>query len=282
MNAINAWQTARFSLDLNTPKVMGIVNITPDSFSDGGAYSGSIQAALKHAEQLLKEGAAILDIGGESTRPQAAPVSPEEEWKRVSPILAELSTWNVPISLDTRRAYIMQLALEKQWVDIINDVQALEDEDAVEIVSQSSAGVCLMHMKGLPENMQHNPQYRNVVQEVAEYLQQRVDVCVAAKMDTTRFVLDAGFGFGKNLQHNIALMQQLDKLTTSYQLPLLVGVSRKRMIGELTGQETPKERVSGSVAAALYAIKQGAKIVRVHDVKETVDAIAVWQALSGN
>ena len=282
MNAINAWQTARFSLDLNTPKVMGIVNITPDSFSDGGAYSGSIQAVLKHAEQLLKEGAAILDIGGESTRPQAAPVSPEEEWKRVSPILAELSTWNVPISLDTRRAYIMQLALEKQWVDIINDVQALEDEDAVEIVSQSSAGVCLMHMKGLPENMQHNPQYRNVVQEVAEYLQQRVDVCVAAKMDTTRIVLDAGFGFGKNLQHNIALMQQLDKLTTSYQLPLLVGVSRKRMIGELTGQETPKERVSGSVAAALYAIKQGAKIVRVHDVKETVDAIAVWQALSGN
>lgn len=282
MNAINAWQTARFSLDLNTPKVMGIVNITPDSFSDGGAYSGSIQAALKHAEQLLKEGAAILDIGGESTRPQAAPVSPEEEWKRVSPILAELSTWNVPISLDTRRAYIIQLALEKQWVDIINDVQALEDEDAVEIVSQSSAGVCLMHMKGLPENMQHNPQYRNVVQEVAEYLQQRVDVCVAAKMDTTRIVLDAGFGFGKNLQHNIALMQQLDKLTTSYQLPLLVGVSRKRMIGELTGQETPKERVSGSVTAALYAIKQGAKIVRVHDVKETVDAIAVWQALSGN
>ena len=158
----------------------------------------------------------------------------------------------------------------------------MEDEDAVEIVSQSSAGVCLMHMKGLPENMQHNPQYRNVVQEVAEYLQQRVDVCVAAKMDTTRIVLDAGFGFGKNLQHNIALMQQLDKLTTSYQLPLLVGVSRKRMIGELTGQETPKERVSGSVAAALYAIKQGAKIVRVHDVKETVDAIAVWQALSGN
>ena len=282
MNAISAWQTARFSLDLNTPKVMGIVNITPDSFSDGGAYSGSIQAALKHAEQLLKEGAAILDIGGESTRPQAAPVSPEEEWKRISPILAELSTWNVPISLDTRRAYIIQLALEKQWVDIINDVQALEDEDAVEIVSQSSAGVCLMHMKGLPENMQHNPQYRNVVQEVAEYLQQRVDVCVAAKMDTTRIVLDAGFGFGKNLQHNIALMQQLNKLTTSYQLPLLVGVSRKRMIGELTGQETPKERVSGSVAAALYAIKQGAKIVRVHDVKETVDAIAVWQALSGN
>ena len=282
MNAISAWQTARFSLDLNTPKVMGIVNITPDSFSDGGAYSGSIQAALKHAEQLLKEGAAILDIGGESTRPHAAPVSPEEEWKRISPILAELSTWNVPISLDTRRAYIIQLALEKQWVDIINDVQALEDEDAVEIVSQSSAGVCLMHMKGLPENMQHNPQYRNVVQEVAEYLQQRVDVCVAAKMDTTRIVLDAGFGFGKNLQHNIALMQQLNKLTTSYQLPLLVGVSRKRMIGELTGQETPKERVSGSVAAALYAIKQGAKIVRVHDVKETVDAIAVWQALSGN
>ena len=282
MNAISAWQTARFSLDLNTPKVMGIVNITPDSFSDGGAYSGSIQAALKHAEQLLKEGAAILDIGGESTRPHAAPVSPEEEWKRVSPILAELSTWNVPISLDTRRACVMQLALEKQWVDIINDVQALEDEDAVEIVSQSSAGVCLMHMKGLPENMQHNPQYRNVVQEVAEYLQQRVDVCVTAKMDTTRIVLDAGFGFGKNLQHNIALMQQLNKLTTSYQLPLLVGVSRKRMIGELTGQETPKERISGSVAAALYAIKQGAKIVRVHDVKETVDAIAVWQALSGN
>ena len=271
------WQTARFQIDLSAPKIMGIVNITPDSFSDGGQYSGSLKTTLAHAEQLLKDGADILDIGGESTRPNAAYVSPEQEWQRVAPVLAEISRWNVPISLDTRRTEIMQKSL--QYVDIINDVQGLEDVGAVDLVAQSTVGVCVMHMQGLPENMQNNPNYQDVVNEVAAYLQQRADVCVCAGIAPERIVLDVGFGFGKTLAHNITLMRNLDKLSSSYQLPHLVGLSRKRMIGEMTGRDNPIERVSGSVAAALFAVERGAKIVRVHDVRETVDALNVWQKL---
>ena len=274
------WQTARFTLDLSAPKIMGIINITPDSFSDGGTYSQSVQAALKHAEQLLEDGADILDIGGESTRPNADYVPPEAEWQRVQPILAELARWNVPVSLDTRRAGVMRAALERGWADIINDVQGLEDAGAVEIVAQSRAGVCLMHMKGLPENMQNNPQYGDIAAEVAQYLDARAAACLAAGIAAERLVLDVGFGFGKTLAHNIALMQQLNRLPLRHDLPQLVGVSRKSMIGALTGREVPAERVAGSVAAALFAVRQGAKIVRVHDVKETRDALRVWQALS--
>ncbi|ULJ59337.1 dihydropteroate synthase [Wielerella bovis] len=274
------WQTTRFTIDLSRPKVMGIVNITPDSFSDGGVYSGSLKNTLAHAEKLLHDGADILDIGGESTRPNADYVSPEIEWQRVQPVLAELAQWNVPISLDTRRAVIMRLALEQGYVDIINDVQALEDEGAMELVAQSSAGVCLMHMQGLPENMQNNPVYQDVVDEVARYLSERVRLCEQAGIALNRITLDVGFGFGKTLAHNIALMQHLPQLSTSYALPLLVGVSRKRMIGEMIEREIPAERVAGSVAAALFAIQHGAKIVRVHDVRETVDAMKVWQHLS--
>ncbi|WII92932.1 dihydropteroate synthase [Kingella negevensis] len=279
MNPI--WQTARFQLDLATPKIMGILNITPDSFSDGGTYSSSLKSTLQHAEQLLADGADILDIGGESTRPNAAPVSPETEWQRVQPVLAEIAKWNVPISLDTRRVAVMRLALAYGFADIINDVQGLEDEGSVALLAQSSAGVCVMHMKGLPENMQNNPNYQDVVREVADYLQQRADVCIQAGIAPERIVLDAGFGFGKTLSHNIVLMQHLGELGSSHNLPHLVGVSRKRMIGEITGRENPMERVSGSVAAALFAIEKGAKIVRVHDVRETVDALKVWQALRG-
>ena len=274
------WQTARFTLDLSAPKIMGIINITPDSFSDGGTYSQSVQAALKHAEQLLEDGADILDIGGESTRPNADYVPPEAEWQRVQPILAELARWNVPVSLDTRRAGVMRAALERGWADIINDVQGLEDTGAVEIVAQSQAGVCLMHMKGLPENMQNNPQYGDIAAEVAQYLDARAAACLAAGIAAERLVLDVGFCFGKTLAHNIALMQQLNRLPLRHDLPQLVGVSRKSMIGALTGREVPAERVAGSVAAALFAVRQGAKIVRVHDVKETRDALRVWQALS--
>ncbi|MDO4251462.1 MAG: dihydropteroate synthase [Moraxella sp.] len=273
------WQTQRFQIDLSTPKIMGIVNVTPDSFSDGGQYSGSLKTALAHAEKLLLDGADILDIGGESTRPNALPVSPDEEWSRVAPILDELSKWQVPISLDTRRTVIMQRALDKNALDIVNDVQALEDVGAVDLVAQSGVGVCLMHMKGLPENMQNNPNYQDVVREVADYLGARVGICVQAGMALNRIVLDVGLGFGKNLAHNIALLQNLDKLSTQYNLPHLVGVSRKRMIGEITGREMPSERVSGSVAAALFAVERGAKIVRVHDVRETADALKVWQKL---
>lgn len=275
------WQTRRFQIDLTRPKIMGIVNLTPDSFSDGGTYSGSLKSALQHAEQLVKDGADILDIGGESVRPNAPPhVSPAEEWARVQPILDEVSKWQVPISLDTRRTEIMTQALDKQYIDIINDVQGLEDTGAVDLLAQSTAGVCVMHMQGLPENMQNNPNYQDVVNEVAAYLQQRADVCIQAGIAPERIVLDAGFGFGKTLAHNIALLQNLDKMSSSYHLPHLVGVSRKSMIGELTGRDVPSERVSGSVAAALFAVERGAKIIRVHDVRETADALKVWQALN--
>lgn len=276
------WQAGRFQLDLSTPKIMGIVNVTPDSFSDGGTYSAEVSGAIQHAERLLQQGADILDIGGESTRPHAAYVSPEEEWARVAPILQVLHTWQVPISLDTRRTVIMQRALEQGWVDIINDVQALEDEGAVNLLAQyPKVGVCLMHMQGLPQTMQDNPHYQDVVCEVSRYLKQRLAVCEQAGIARERMVLDVGFGFGKTLEHNVLLMQHLDDLLQECDAPLLVGVSRKRMIGDLTGETVPSERVHGSVAAALAAVARGAQIIRVHDVKATVDAVKVWQAVGG-
>ena len=276
------WQAGRFQLDLSTPKIMGIVNVTPDSFSDGGTYSAEVSGAIQHAERLLQQGADILDIGGESTRPHAAYVSPEEEWARVAPILQVLHTWQVPISLDTRRTVIMQRALEQGWVDIINDVQALEDEGAVDLLAQyPTMGVCLMHMQGLPQTMQDNPHYQDVVCEVSRYLKQRLAVCEQAGIARERMVLDVGFGFGKTLEHNVLLMQHLDDLLQECDAPLLVGVSRKRMIGDLTGEAVPSERVHGSVAAALAAVARGAQIIRVHDVKATVDAVKVWQAVGG-
>ena len=276
------WQAGRFQLDLSTPKIMGIVNVTPDSFSDGGTYSAEVSGAIQHAERLLQQGADILDIGGESTRPHAAYVSPEEEWARVAPIMQVLHTWQVPISLDTRRTVIMQRALEQGWVDIINDVQALEDEGAVDLLAQyPTMGVCLMHMQGLPQTMQDNPHYQDVVCEVSRYLKQRLAVCVQAGIARERMVLDVGFGFGKTLEHNVLLMQHLDDLLQECDAPLLVGVSRKRMIGDLTGETVPSERVHGSVAAALAAVARGAQIIRVHDVKATVDAVKVWQTVGG-
>ena len=175
----------------------------------------------------------------------------------------------------------MRSALERGWADVINDVQGLEDAGAVEAVAQSRVGVCLMHMKGLPENMQNNPQYGDIAAEVAQYLDARAAACLAAGIAADRLVLDVGFGFGKTLAHNIALMQQLNRLPLQHDLPQLVGVSRKSMIGAITGREVPAERVAGSIAAALFAVQQGAKIVRVHDVKETRDALNVWQALNG-
>ena len=277
------WQAGRFEIGLDKPKIMGIVNLTPDSFSDGGVYSQNAQTALAHAEQLLKEGADILDIGGESTRPGADYVSPEEEWARVEPVLAEVAGWGVPISLDTRRTVIMEKALALGGVDIINDVAALNDEGAVELLArQADTGICLMHMQGLPENMQINPKYQDVVGEVARYLKERAAECIAAGIAPQRIALDPGFGFGKNLQHNIALMRHLPELMAETGFPLLIGVSRKRMIGELTGEADVVERVHGSVAAALASVARGAQIVRVHDVKATADALKVWEALGIN
>ena len=244
------WQTTRFPIDLSTPKIMGIVNVTPDSFSDGGRYNQNVQAACAHAEQLLRDGADILDIGGESTRPGSAPVSPEDEWQRV-----------------------------RGYIDIVNDVQALEDEGAVALLAQSAdTGICLMHMKGRPHNMQSHAQYRDTVAEVKQYLRERTEICTQAGIKRERIVWDLGFGFAKDLPHNLQLMRHLREFADEY--PVLVGVSRKRMIGEMTGRTDPMERVSGSVAAALFAYTQGAAILRVHDVRETADALKVWQTLT--
>ena len=274
------WQAGRFRIDLSAPKIMGIVNLTPDSFSDGGTYSRSARAALAHAERLLAEGAHILDIGGESTRPGAAHVSPEEEWVRLQPVVEEIAKWNVPLSVDTRRSAIMQRLLGDGLSDIINDISALEDNGAIELLAaHPDIGICLMHMQGLPETMQNNPQYQDVVAEVAGYLKARAQACQAAGICSERIVLDPGIGFGKNLQHNIQLMRHLPDLQAQTDLPLLIGVSRKRMIGEITGEAEPAQRIHGSVAAALYAAERGAAILRVHDVKATADALKVWQAL---
>ena len=274
------WQAGRFRIDLSAPKIMGIVNLTPDSFSDGGTYSRSARAALAHAERLLAEGAHILDIGGESTRPGAAHVSPEEEWARLQPIVSEIAKWNVPLSVDTRRSAIMQRLLGDGLADIINDISALEDNGAIELLAaHPDTGICLMHMQGLPETMQNNPQYQDVVAEVAGYLKARAQACESAGIRSERIVLDPGIGFGKNLQHNLQLMCHLPDLQAQTGLPLLVGVSRKRMIGEITGEAEPAQRIHGSVAAALYAAERGAAILRVHDVKATADALKVWQAL---
>ncbi|EEZ55250.1 TPA: dihydropteroate synthase [Neisseria gonorrhoeae] len=281
--ARHVWRAGRFEIGLDKPKIMGIVNLTPDSFSDGGAYSQNAQTALAHAERLLKEGADILDIGGESTRPGAHFVPPEEEWARVEPVLAEAAGWGVPVSLDTRRTVVMEKALALGGIDIINDVAALTDEGAVELLArQADTGICLMHMRGLPETMQDNPKYQDVVGEVARYLKTRSETCVAAGIAPQRITLDPGFGFGKNLQHNIVLMRHLPELMAETGLPLLIGVSRKRMIGELTGEADAAARVHGSVAAALASVARGAQIVRVHDVKATADALKVWEALGVN
>ena len=215
-----------------------------------------------------------------SPRPGAAAVSAQEEWARVQPVLEELVKWQVPISLDTRRTAVMQQALAHGYADIINDVSALGDEGAIGLLAQQAhTGICLMHMQGMPETMQQSPSYQDVAEEVLRYLNERVAACEAAGIARARLVLDPGFGFGKTLPHNIALMQHLGSLLRGSGLPLLIGVSRKRMIGDLSGEQDAAARVHGSVAAALAAVARGAQIVRVHDVKATADALKVWQAV---
>lgn len=272
------WQCGRFSLDCNSPKIMGIVNLTPDSFSDGGVYSHSVQAALKHAEQLVKDGADILDIGGESTRPNALPLSEDEEWQRVSEVLQEIATWQVPISLDTRHTSVMKKALENNLVDIINDIAALTDTGAIELLSQyQNIGICLMHMQGLPENMQHNPQYHSVCDEVKSFLQQRINACVAAGISKNRLLLDPGIGFGKTVEHNLALLANPQQWLPE-NLPYLIGVSRKSVLGAIIGETDPQKREVASVAAAVESMRRGANVVRVHHVKATRDALLVMKA----
>ena len=271
-------QCGRYALDLSRPLVMGILNVTPDSFSDGGRFNHTGDA-LARAEAMLAEGADILDIGGESTRPGAPFVSPDEEMARVLPVLEKLRGIGAPLSLDTRRASVMREAARLGAVDLINDVSALEDEGALAVAAQSQAAICLMHKQGNPDTMQDKPAYGDVVAEVADYLKRRVQLCLDAGIARERLLVDPGFGFGKTLAHNLALLKRLDEIERITGVPQLVGLSRKSMLGAITGEETPAERLGASVAAALESARRGAAVIRVHDVKATRQALQLWQAL---
>jgi len=267
----------KFKLDLSRPLIMGIVNATPDSFSDGGQHLGR-DAALAHAQQLVAEGADMLDIGGESTRPGARPVSIQEEMDRVLPIIGELRDAAVPISIDTFKPEVM-LAAIAAGAQMVNDINALQDAASLNAVASSNVAVCLMHKQGNPKTMQELPVYQNVVAEVGAFLSERIAAAEAAGIQRDRIVIDPGFGFGKTLAHNLALLRELNRLT-ELGVPVLAGLSRKSMLGALTGQEV-SQRLPASVAAALIAVQRGANIVRVHDVRATVDALKVLNAVNG-
>ncbi|MBI5255302.1 MAG: dihydropteroate synthase [Burkholderiales bacterium] len=269
------WQTTRFRLDLARPLVMGIVNVTPDSFSDGGRFAEA-DLARRRCEQLLEEGADILDVGGESTRPGARQPDADEELARVLPALRHAVTLGVPVSVDTSRPEVISAALDL-GVDIINDVRALQRPHALAAVARSSsAGVCLMHMRGEPGTMQQDTDYDDVVAEVAAFLDGRLREVLSAGIAPDRVVLDPGIGFAKLPEHNWALLRRQAELLALGR-PLLVGWSRKSTLGALTGRPAG-DRLAASVAAALAAVERGARIVRVHDVAATVDALKVWHA----
>ena len=255
---------------------MGIVNVTPDSFSDGGQHLQHA-AALAHAQQLIAEGADILDIGGESTRPGAQPVSVQEELDRVLPVIEGLRGAPVPVSIDTCKPEVMQAAIAA-GAQMVNDINALQEDAALQIVAAGNVAVCLMHKQGSPQTMQTQPQYQNVVSEVSAFLRGRIAATEAAGIGRERIAIDPGFGFGKTLAHNLYLLRHLDKLR-ELGVPVLAGLSRKSMLGAITGQDVD-HRVSASVAAALIAVQRGASIVRAHDVRETVDALKVWSAVN--
>jgi len=255
---------------------MGIINVTPDSFSDGGRYVQR-DAALAHAQQLLAEGADLLDIGGESTRPGAQPVGVQEEMDRVLPVLEDLRGAPVPLSIDTRRAEVMRAALAA-GASLVNDVAALREPGALEAVASSGAAVCLMHMQGQPQTMQAQAEYRDVVSEVRAFLAARIAAAGAAGVSRERIVADPGFGFGKSLGHNLVLLRDLAAFR-ELGVPILAGLSRKSMLGALTGQDA-EHRLPASLAAALIAVQKGASIVRVHDVRATVDALKILRAVN--
>ena len=265
----------RHELALDRPLVMGVVNVTPDSFSDGGRYL-SQAAAIEHARALVAEGADIIDVGGESTRPGAQPVALADERGRVLPVIEALAGTGIPVSIDTRKPELMREAIAA-GASMVNDIGALEAAGALEAVAASSVGVCLMHKQGEPRDMQQDPRYVDVVTEVREYLSRRMAAAEQAGIGRERIVVDPGFGFGKTFEHNLALLNGLGALTT-LGVPVLVGLSRKAMLGRITGRPAP-ERVHASVAAALLAVVRGAHVVRVHDVLPTRDALAVWCAL---
>jgi dihydropteroate synthase len=269
------WQTTRFRIDLSRPKVMGIVNITPDSFSDGGRH-GTTAAAVVRCEQLVAEGADLLDLGGESSRPGAAPLPLEEEQARVLPVLREALKLGVPVSVDTYKPETMRAALDL-GADIVNDIYALRWPGALEVIAaHPTCGVCLMHMQGEPVSMQNRPIYGDVLEEVGHFLSGRASVLQQAGVQQERIVLDPGIGFGKTVEHNLALLaRQPELLGLGY--PLLLGWSRKSSLGALTGRPV-EARQAASIAAALAAAQLGARVLRVHDVAATVDALKVGEA----
>ncbi len=282
------------------PLLMGIVNATPDSFSDGGLYHDG-DAAVARGRQLYREGADIIDVGGESTRPGATPTTPDEELKRIVPVVRGLADAGIPVSVDTRKTVVMEHCLKAGAV-MINDVSALSDDGAVELVSAAKVWVVLMHMRGDPTTMQNDPRYNDVVGDVCAYLAGRIDVCIKSGMAEDRLIVDPGIGFGKTAEHNRQLLASMDRLC-GLGYPVLIGVSRKRFIAAYSDErlvqeavksddgdrgddpdrrygKMPHHRLSGSLAAALFSIARGARIVRVHDVAESRQAISVWQALS--
>lgn len=270
------WQTSRFILNLDKPQVMGIVNVTPDSFSDGGQHAG-VKGAMSHAEKLLRDGAHILDIGGESTRPGSPAVPLQQELERVLPVLAEAVKLQVPISIDTYKPEVMREALD-MGVDIVNDIWALRQPGAREtITAHPGCGVCLMHMHATPQNMHLDHMQGNVVMDVRDFLLEVTAPLLKAGVARERIVWDYGIGFGKSVAQNFALLAHQQSLL-ELDFPLLAGWSRKGSLGQVSGLPVD-QRMIPSVAAALLAVERGARIVRVHDVKETVDALSVWQAM---
>lgn len=265
-----------FRLSLSRPLVMGVVNVTPDSFSDGGRHLLR-DTAIAHAQQLITEGADILDIGGESTRPGALLVSVQQELDRVMPVIEGLRGVAVPLSIDTNKSEVMRAALAA-GASMVNDINALQNPEALAAVAASDAAVCLMHKQGQPKTMQLEPHYQNVLFEVMDFLRNRITLVEAAGVSRDRMVVDPGFGFGKTLEHNLILLRKLQEFS-ALGVPVLAGLSRKSMLGKITGQDV-NDRLAASLAAALAAIQRGAKIIRVHDVQATCDAIKIWNAVN--
>lgn len=274
-------QCGRYQLPLaddgSRPLVMGILNVTPDSFSDGGRFN-LLESALSHAEQMISDGVDIIDIGAESTRPGIAALPVDEELRRLLPVLYALRDCGKPLSVDTRNPPVMREAL-MAGADMINDVNGFRTPEAVEAVASVNCGLCVMHMQNSPENMQLDPRYDDVVGEVTTFLQQAVERLAMAGVERSRICVDPGFGFGKKLEHNLLLMKNLRAMKESLHLPVLVGLSRKSMIGQITGKPVA-ERMAGSVAAGMVAADRGADIIRVHDVAAMVDALKVRRALT--
>ena len=271
-------QLNKHVFDLKRPLLMGILNITPDSFSDGGKYL-TLNEALKHAHEMIEEGVDIIDIGGESTRPGSEPVSADEELKRIMPIIEALKKdSDIAISVDTYKAEVMKEVIDMD-VAMINDVYALKQPGAIDVIKHSKVGICLMHMQGTPQTMQINPQYTNVVNEVKLFLEARANDLVSEGIDKSRMILDPGFGFGKTFEHNIELLQHLESFQ-SLKLPLLVGLSRKSFIRKILSGEHD-DHLSGSIAASIFSVIKGAKILRVHDIKETKSALKVINVAQG-